>query len=87
MHSKRMRSKPDPMQKIKKVRAEAAHEDEDEDEDEEEDDEEEKQKDEMRPYDQSRNAAMYKKMEGMNKKMLGAMYGEMMKVKGWSFTL
>ena len=36
----------DPMQKIKKVRAEAAHEDEDEDEDEEEDDEEEKQKDE-----------------------------------------
>ena len=39
--------KPDPMQKIKKVRAEAAHEDEDEDEDEEEDDEEEKQKDEM----------------------------------------
>ena len=30
--------KPDPMQKIKKVRAEAAHEDEDEDEDEEEED-------------------------------------------------
>ena len=74
--------KPDPMQKIKKVRAEAAHEDEDEDEDEEEDDEEEKQKDEMANMTKAEmlNAA-YKAMEGMNKNMLGAMYGEMMKVK------
>ena len=40
-----MRARLDPMQKIKKVRTEAAHEDEDEDE--EDDDEEEKQKDEM----------------------------------------
>ena len=50
MHSKRMKGKPDPMQKIKKVGEEireAAHEDEDEDE-EEDDEDDEKQKDEMK---------------------------------------
>ena len=74
--------KPDPMQKIKKVRAEAAHEDEDEDEDDDDEDEEEKQRDEMANMTKAEmlNAA-YKAMEGMNKNMLGAMYGEMMKVK------
>ena len=74
--------KPDPMQKIKKVRAEAAHEDEDEDEDEEEDDEEEKQKDEMANMTKVEMLnAMYKKMEGMNKEDLHAAYG-MMKMGG-----
>jgi len=74
--------KPDPMQKIKKVRAEAAHEDEDEDEDEEEDDEEEKQKDEMANMTKVEMLnAMYKKMEGMNKEDLHATYG-MMKMGG-----
>ena len=73
--------KPDPMQKIKKVRAEAAHEDEDEDE-EEEDDEEEKQKDEMANMTKVEMLnAMYKKMEGMNKEDLHATYG-MMKMGG-----
>ncbi len=72
--------KPDPMQKIKKVRAEAAHEDEDEDE--EEDDEEEKQKDEMANMTKVEMLnAMYKKMEGMNKEDLHATYG-MMKMGG-----
>ena len=72
--------KPDPMQKIKKVRAEAAHEDEDEDED--EDDEEEKQKDEMANMTKVEMLnAMYKKMEGMNKEDLHATYG-MMKMGG-----
>ena len=70
--------KPDPMQKIKKVRAEAAH----EDEDEEEDDEEEKQKDEMANMTKVEMLnAMYKKMEGMNKEDLHATYG-MMKMGG-----
>ena len=70
--------KPDPMQKIKKVRAEAAHEDEDEDED----DEEEKQKDEMANMTKVEMLnAMYKKMEGMNKEDLHATYG-MMKMGG-----
>ena len=74
--------KPDPMQKIKKVRAEAAHEDEDEDEEEEEDDEEEKQKDEMANMTKVEMLnAMYKKMEGMNKEALHATYG-MMKMGG-----
>ena len=75
--------KPDPMQKIKKVRAEAAHEDEDEDEEEEEeDDEEEKQKDEMSNMTKVEMLnAMYKKMEGMNKEDLHATYG-MMKMGG-----
>ena len=75
--------KPDPMQKIKKVRAEAAHEDEDEDEDEEEDDdEEEKQKDEMANMTKVEMLnAMYKKMEGMTKEKLHATYG-MMKMGG-----
>ena len=75
--------KPDPMQKIKKVRAEAAHEDEDEDEDEEEDDdEEEKQKDEMANMTKVEMLnAMYKKMEGMKKEDLHATYG-MMKMGG-----
>ena len=74
--------KPDPMQKIKKVRAEAAHEDEDEDEDEEDDDEEEKQKDEMANMTKVEMLnAMYKKMEGMNKEDLHATYG-MMKMGG-----
>ena len=75
--------KPDPMQKIKKVRAEAAHEGEDEDEDEEEDDdEEEKQKDEMANMTKVEMLnAMYKKMEGMNKEDLHATYG-MMKMGG-----
>ena len=75
--------KPDPMQKIKKVRAEAAHEDEDEEEDdEEEDDEEEKQKDEMANMTKVEMLnAMYKKMEGMNKEDLHATYG-MMKMGG-----
>ena len=74
--------KPDPMQKIKKVRAEAAHEDEDEDEEEEEDDEEEKQKDEMANMTKVEMLnAMYKKMEGMNKEDLHATYG-MMKMGG-----
>ena len=68
--------KPDPMQKIKKVRAEAAHEDEDEDE--EDDDEEEKQKDEMAHATKVEMLnAMYKKMEGMNKEDLHATYGMM----------
>ena len=72
--------KPDPMQKIKKVRAEAAHEDEDEDED--EDDEEEKQRDEMANMTKVEMLnAMYKKMEGMNKEDLHATYG-MMKMGG-----
>ena len=72
--------KPDPMQKIKKVRAEAAHEDEDEDE--EDDDEEEKQKDEMANMTKVEMLnAMYKKMEGMNKEDLHATYG-MMKMGG-----
>ena len=71
--------KPDPMQKIKKVRAEAAHEDEDEEED---DDEEEKQKDEMANMTKVEMLnAMYKKMEGMNKEDLHATYG-MMKMGG-----
>ena len=70
--------KPDPMQKIKKVRAEAAHEDEDEDEDEEDDDEEEKQKDEMaHATKETLMAAMHKNMEGMHKKDLMATYGNM----------
>ena len=74
--------KPDPMQKIKKVRAEAAHEDEDEDEEEEEDDEEEKQKDVMANMTKVEMLnAMYKKMEGMNKEDLHATYG-MMKMGG-----
>ena len=74
--------KPDPMQKIKKVRAEAAHEDEDEDEDEEDDDEEDKQKDEMANMTKVEMLnAMYKKMEGMNKEDLHATYG-MMKMGG-----
>ena len=75
--------KPDPMQKIKKVRAEAAHEDEDEDEEEEEeDDEEDKQKDEMANMTKVEMLnAMYKKMEGMNKEDLHATYG-MMKMGG-----
>ena len=74
--------KPDPMQKIKKVRAEAAHEDEDEDEDEDDDDEEEKQKDEMANMTKVEMLnAMYKKMEGMNKEDLHATYG-MMKMGG-----
>ena len=74
--------KPDPMQKIKKVRAEAAHEDEDEDEDEEDDDEEEKQKDEMANMTKVEMLnAMYKKMEGMTKEKLHATYG-MMKMGG-----
>ena len=74
--------KPDPMQKINKVRAEAAHEDEDEDEEEEEDDEEEKQKDEMANMTKVEMLnAMYKKMEGMNKEDLHATYG-MMKMGG-----
>ena len=76
--------KPDPMQKIKKVRAEAAHEDEDEDEEEEEeeDDEEEKQKDELANMTKVEMLnAMYKKMEGMNKEDLHATYG-MMKMGG-----
>ena len=74
--------KPDPMQKIKKVRAEAAHEDEDEDEEEEEDDEEEKQKDEMANMTKVEMLnAMYKKMEGMTKEKLHATYG-MMKMGG-----
>ena len=74
--------KPAPMQKIKKVRAEAAHEDEDEDEEEEEDDEEEKQKDEMANMTKVEMLnAMYKKMEGMNKEDLHATYG-MMKMGG-----
>ena len=74
--------KPDPMQKIKKVRAEAAHEDEDEDEEEEEDDEEEKQKDEIANKTKVEMLnAMYKKMEGMNKEDLHATYG-MMKMGG-----
>ena len=73
--------KPDPMQKIKKVRAEAAHEDEDEDEDE-DDDEEDKQKDEMANMTKVEMLnAMYKKMEGMNKEDLHATYG-MMKMGG-----
>ncbi len=72
--------KPDPMQKIKKVRAEAAHEDEDEDED--DDDEEEKQRDEMANMTKVEMLnAMYKKMEGMNKEDLHATYG-MMKMGG-----
>ena len=75
--------KPDPMQKIKMVRAEAAHEDEDEDEEEEEeDDEEEKQKDEMANMTKVEMLnAMYKKMVGMNKEDLHAPYG-MMKMGG-----
>ena len=74
--------KPDPMQKIKKVRVEAAHEDEDEDEEEEDDDEEEKQKDEMANMTKVEMLnAMYKKMEGMNKEDLHATYG-MMKLGG-----
>ena len=74
--------KPDPMQKIKKVRAEAAHEDEDEDEDEDDDDEEDKQKDEMANMTKVEMLnAMYKKMEGMNKEDLHATYG-MMKMGG-----
>ncbi len=76
--------KPDPMQKIKKVRAEAAHEDEDEDEEEEEEEdyEEEKQKDEMANMTKVEMLnAMYKKMEGMNKEDLHATYG-MMKMGG-----
>ena len=74
--------KPDPMQKIKKVRAEAAHEDEDEDEDEDDDDEEEKQRDEMANMTKVEMLnAMYKKMEGMNKEDLHATYG-MMKMGG-----
>ena len=74
--------KPDPMQKIKKVRAEAAHEDEDEDEDDDDEDEEEKQRDEMANMTKTEVlSAAYKAMEGMNKEDLHAMYGEMMKVK------
>ena len=74
--------KPDPMQKIKKVRAEAAHEDEDEEEDEDDDDEEDKQKDEMANMTKVEMLnAMYKKMEGMNKEDLHATYG-MMKMGG-----
>ena len=74
--------KPDPMQKIKKVRAEAAHEDEDEDEDEDDDDEEDKQKDEMANMTKVEMLnAMYKKMEGMTKEKLHATYG-MMKMGG-----
>ena len=74
--------KPDPIQKIKKVRAEAAHEDEDEDEDEDDDDEEDKQKDEMANMTKVEMLnAMYKKMEGMNKEDLHATYG-MMKMGG-----
>ena len=60
--------KPDPMQKVKKVRAEAAHEDEDEDED--EDDEEMSKKQLM--------DAMHKKMMSMNKEDLHAAYGSVM---------
>jgi hypothetical protein len=65
--------KPDPMQKIKKVRAEGAHEDEDEDEDEDENDDEE----EDNVSKEDLMAAMHKKMEGMNKKDLMAAYGSM----------
>ena len=71
--------KPDPMQKIKKVRAEAAHEDEDEDEDEDDDDEEDKQKDEMaHATKETLMAAMHKKMEDMSKKdLMAAMHKNM----------
>ena len=63
--------KPDPMQKIKKVK-EAAEDEDEEDEDEEEDEvEENMSKKELM-------AAMHKKMEGMNKEDLHAAYGSMM---------
>ena len=65
--------KPDPMQKIKKVK-EAAHKDDEEDEEEDEEDEEEDEdmsKDEML-------TAMAHKMKGMNKEDLHAAYGSMM---------
>ena len=62
--------KPDPMQKIKKVK-EAAEDEDEEDEDEEEDEvEENMSKKELM-------AAMHKKMEGMNKEDLHAAYGSM----------
>ena len=68
--------KPDPMQKIKKVKEAAHKDDEDEDEDEDEDDEEEvEEEDNMSKKDLM--AAMHKKMEGMNKKDLMAAYGSM----------
>jgi hypothetical protein len=60
--------KPDPMQKIKKVKEAADEEDEDEDEDDEEEDNMSKE---------NLMAAMHKKMEGMNKKDLMAAYGSM----------
>ena len=63
--------KPDPMQKIKKVK-EAAHKD---DEDEEDDEEEVEEEDNMSKKDLM--AAVHKKMEGMNKKDLMAAYGSM----------
>ncbi len=64
--------KPDPMQKIKKVK-EAAHKDDEEEEEDEEDEEEDEDmsKDEML-------TAMAHKMKGMNKEDLHAAYGSMM---------
>ena len=63
--------KPDPMQKIKKVK-EAAHKDDEEEEDEEDEEEDEDMsKDEM-------ITAMAHKMKGMNKEDLHAAYGSMM---------
>jgi|TARA_R110002051_G_scaffold224286_1_gene287452 hypothetical protein len=63
--------KPDPMQKIKKVK-EAAHKDDEEEEDEEDEEEDEDMsKDEML-------TAMAHKMKGMNKEDLHAAYGSMM---------
>ena len=68
--------KPDPMQKIKKVKEAAHKDDEDEDDEDEEDDEEEvEEEDNMSKKDLM--AAMHKKMEGMNKKDLMAAYGSM----------
>ena len=68
MHNRKSEGKPDPMQKIKKVKEAADEEDEDEDEDDEEEDNMSKE---------NLMAAMHKKMEGMNKKDLMAAYGSM----------
>ena len=67
--------KPDPMQKIKKVK-EAAHKDDEEEEDEEEVEEEEDEDKKMSKKELM--AAMDKKMMGMNKEDLHAAYGSMM---------
>ena len=69
--------KPDPMQKIKKVK-EAAHKDDEEDEEDDEEEVEEEEDEDKKMSKKELMAAMDKKMMGMNKENLYAAYGSMM---------